>query len=145
MSIWLSVVRFVPDPAKGEFINVGAIAGNDGSEEVEVRAVSNWSRAKHLDEHNTLSAVMDFISTIQDQAADESISKVDIFRLSEEMSNVVQIGPPVPIVASSLSTAIDLAFAELIVDPTSTRTYQFAKKHGALKSVKAAYSARRRS
>ncbi|MGB8296936.1 MAG: DUF3037 domain-containing protein [Polyangia bacterium] len=141
MSTWLSVVRFVPDPAKGEFINVAAIAGNEESEEVEVRAVSNWSRAKRLDEHNTLAAVMDFISTVQDRATDDSISKEYISRLSEEMSNVVQIGSPVPVVASSLSKALDLAFNELIVDPTSTRTYPFAKKHGALKSVKAAYRA----
>ncbi len=52
MTYWMSVVRFVPDPARGEFVNVGAIAGSDETEEWEVRAVANWRRAKLVDDRN---------------------------------------------------------------------------------------------
>jgi hypothetical protein len=37
------MLRFVPDPARGEFINIGAIAGDDDSGEWELRLLQNPS------------------------------------------------------------------------------------------------------
>ncbi len=40
-----SLVRFVPDPARGEFVNVGAIAGSEDGAEWQIRQVENTVRA----------------------------------------------------------------------------------------------------
>src|SRR5271155_2021100 len=101
MTYWLSVVRFVPDPARGEFINVAAIAGNDTNGDWKVRAVSNWKRAKLIDPEDVLGAVANFIGTLQSQLEDEEVqagalSVVALQRMSEEMRNVVQVSSPIP-------------------------------------------------
>ena len=44
-----SLIRYVPDPVRGEFINVGAIAGCDESSEWEIRQVANPARARRID------------------------------------------------------------------------------------------------
>ena len=40
-----SVVRFVPDPARGEYVNVAAILGSEETGEWDVRQVENLRRA----------------------------------------------------------------------------------------------------
>lgn len=149
MTYWMSIVRFVPDPGRGEFINIGAIAGSDAQDDWEVRTVSNWKRAKHFDERGALSAVVDFVANFQSRVevaqeslsfAEDGISVEDLRKMSDEMCNVVQLSAPVPILAPTASAAVDLAFRELIVDPERLR-FPYAKKHGAMKAVKAAYLA----
>ncbi len=147
MTYWMSVVRFVPDPARGEFVNVGAIAGSDETEEWEVRAVANWRRAKLVDDRNVLGAVMNFIGDLQARveipqgsfAIDETaLSLEHLQRLSTEMRNIVQITTPFPVAVDSAAAAIELAFEELIVDPASRR-FPFQKKFRAVKAMKDAY------
>lgn len=148
MGHWLSVIRFVPDPAKGEFINVAAVAGNDATEEVAVRAVSNWARAKRMDLQHTLAGVVDFVTGLQeiaelDQQMDlgkygERLSREAVERMCSEMQNVVQIGRPMPVRAQSVNAALELAFSELIIDPEQ-RTFPFEKKHRAVGALKEAY------
>ena len=41
-----SVLRFVPNPASGEFVNIGAIVGSDENGEWELRTVENAKRAR---------------------------------------------------------------------------------------------------
>jgi hypothetical protein len=45
-----SVVRFVPDPARGEFVNVGAIVGSEESSEWGLRQIENPVRARAVDD-----------------------------------------------------------------------------------------------
>jgi hypothetical protein len=54
------------------------------------------------------------------------------------MQNVVQLSPPAPIVAESAESALDVLFAELVVDPTAQR-FRFEKKHRAVASTRRAY------
>jgi hypothetical protein len=50
MSFQFSLIRFVPDPARGEFVNISAVAGSDEAGEWELRLVSNLSRALSPDD-----------------------------------------------------------------------------------------------
>jgi hypothetical protein len=61
----LCPVRFVPDPKRGEFINVGAIVGSDQNSDWKVRRIENPKRARYMDEHHTLDAVWDFLDRIE--------------------------------------------------------------------------------
>ncbi len=128
-----SVVRFVPDPARGEFINVGAIVGSEDAEEWDVRQVENLTRARHLDDRGALPGALQFLNDVGREvdvlwdSADDELDEAGPIRLSESwldglalnMRNCVQLSPPTPVTAESVDDAMALVFDELIVDPLS--------------------------
>ena len=59
-----SVIRFVPDPVRGEFVNVGVLAGSDESSEWELRTVENLKRARAVDDKGLLGLVWSFVNDI---------------------------------------------------------------------------------
>lgn len=146
-----SLIRFVPDPAKGEFVNVGVIAGSDESSEWAVRQVANPIRARHLDERRTLPAVWSFIDELGRQVdAYEAViegmtletlgprpSEEWLSQLHTRYTNIVQLSPPLPMVADSLEDTLETLFAELIVDPE--KRPGGATKHPALAAIRQAY------
>lgn len=146
MTYFFSVMRFVPDAARGEFVNLGAVAGEDDSADWELRLISNLTRAKNLDTSGALSGALAFVDTLEEhvRAVDqlgferEAMSVELLRRLSTEMRNVVQFTEPTPIVASDAAEALDLVARELLVDPTA-RTFRFEKKHRAVRSMREAY------
>lgn len=148
-----SLVRFVPDPARGEFVNVGAIVGSEESSEWQVRQVENPVRARTLDESNSLDAVWTFLDRVGssideyeaavDQLFDPSVelSEVWLDRLHADHRNLVQLSQPAPMVADSAEEALDRVFELAILDPAQRR-YVFQKKHTALAAVRKAYKER---
>jgi len=142
-----SLLRFVPDPARGEFINIGAIAGDDSGVDWSLRLVSNLARANRLDDKGTLGAALAFAATIEAriEALDqlpgfgEPISLQWLETTSAEMQNIVQLSEPTPVVATSAEDALDLVFEELIVDPAARR-FRFFKKYRAVSQLRAAYT-----
>lgn len=145
-----SVVRFVPDPARGEFVNVGAIVGSDDSSEWDVRQIANPVRARAVDDRKALEAVWSFLSRVgrdideyensMERLLDSPVelSEAWLERLFIDHRNIVQLSPPRPMVATSAEEALDRVFDQMIVDPAQ-RKYQFRKKHAALAAVRAAY------
>ena len=145
-----SLIRFVPDPARGEFINVGAIAGSEETSEWQVRQIENPVRARFIDERGTLSAAWNFIDRIgrsidQYEEADETffdtpmeLSEDWLTRLHVEHQNIVQLSPPIPMVASSADDALDRIFRRMISDPARQR-HVYQRKHPAVTAVRKAY------
>lgn len=147
-----SVIRFVPDPVRGEFINVGAIAGSDQSSEWSVRQVENPTRARRLDERGSLPAVWSFIDqlgrrvdaheeaieTPRLEGEDRLLSEDWLQDLHQRHTNVVQLSTPMPIIAESASEALDIVFEQLIVDPERHAGGENTK-HPALAAVRRAY------
>src|SRR5215217_3402971 len=145
-----SLIRFVPDPARGEFINVGAIVGSEETSEWQIRQVENPVRARSIDEKGTLKAVWDFMDRVG-RSIDEFEEGLDaIFNPSEELSeswlkrlyvehrNIVQLSPPIPMEASSANEALDRVFRRMILDPARQR-HGYQRKHPALAAVRNAY------
>ena len=148
-----SVIRYVPDPVRGEFINVGAIAGSDESSEWEIRQVDNSARARRLDERGSLPAVWAFIDQLgheidtHEQAIERPkleephlLTEAWLEDLHRRHHNIVQLSPPAPILADSAGEALDEIFAQLIVDPEPHRGGENTK-HPALAAVRRAYRA----
>lgn len=142
-----SMLRFVPDAARGEYVNIGAIAGSDDSEDWELRLIQNFSRAKAIDNDQRLGVALAFADIVQDHISalerlpdfgPEPMSTELLERWSAEMQNVVQLSPPAPIVAKSAEAALDIVFSELVVDPTARR-FHFEKKHRAVGATRQAY------
>jgi len=145
-----SLIRFVPDPARGEFINVGAIVGSEETSEWQVRQIENPVRARFIDEHGTLRAVWDFIDRVGrnidefEEAADTffrpsvELSEAWLNKLHVEHRNIVQLSPPIPMIASNANEALDRVFQRQILDPARQR-YGYQRKHPALAAVRNAY------
>ena len=151
-----SVVRFVPDAARGEAVNIGIVAGSDESREWDLRTVENLKRARSIDDEHVLPGVVGHLAAVsakleaftdQDKylmppKGVEDISEGWLSRLSADSANVVQFTPPRPIVADSVDDAIEDLWDELIIDPAFKR-YKFQKKHRAVSAVASAFRERR--
>jgi hypothetical protein len=145
-----SVVRFVPDPARGEFVNVGAIVGSEESSEWQLRQIDNPVRARAIDDHRALEAVWSFLDWVgrdidEYETATErllfdgvELSEAWLERLFVDHRNVVQLSRPTPMIAASADEALDHVFEQLVIDPAQ-RKYRLQKKHAALAAVRNAY------
>ena len=148
MSFQFSIIRFVPDPARGEFVNIGAVAGSDEAREWELRLVSNLSRAKALDDRGVLSKAFAYAAGLEDHIAAldlllenggaEPISSDMLRRHASEMHNIVQFSPPAPVAADSAESALELVFDQLVLD-AARKSFPFAKKHRAQGAARQAY------
>ena len=145
-----STVRFVPDPARGEFVNVGALVGSEEAGEWRIRCVDNMRRARALDDRGALPAVWRFADDISRQIdahegvasstfAVPELSERWLNQLWQEFRNVVQLSRPAPMVASTAEEALDIVFEELVVDPESRR-FQFTTKTPVLRRTREAYA-----
>jgi DUF3037 family protein len=144
-----SIIRFVPDPARGEFVNIGAVAGNDEASDWELRLISNLSRAKALDDRGVLAKAFEYAASIQDDIAAledpdtderEPLTVALLLKRPAEMQNIVQLSAPAPVAADSATQALDLIFDHVILD-AARKTYSFEKKHRAQGAVRSAYRA----
>lgn len=146
-----SLIRFVPDPARGEFVNVGAIVGSDESSEWQVRQVQNPVRARQIDMHRSLDAVWSFIDrvgmTIDSFEASLHQSLFDpevelneewLWTLHTDHQNLVQVSAPTPMVADSADEALERVFNLMVLDP-AVHKHPFEKKHSALGALRRAY------
>jgi hypothetical protein len=146
-----SVVRFVPDPARGEFVNIGAIVGSEETAEWELRIVVNPKRAKAIDDQGVLPQVWRYLSELdseieafaepgaslfdQDQT---SLSEAWLERLWQESNNLIQFSRPAPIVANTLREALAIVFSEYVLEPVSRR-FPFQKKTSVLAALRRQY------
>jgi hypothetical protein len=149
MGYYYSLLRFVPDPARGEFINLGILAGDDDAADWDLRLIQNFRRARAIDNEGALEIAMAFIPSLQDHiaaldptttemTAAEPLTTEYLSHLSEEMQNVVQLTAPTPIAASSADEALEVLYSELVVDATSQRL-RFTDKKPAQASTRRAY------
>lgn len=145
-----SLIRFVPDPARGEFVNVGAIVGSEESSEWQVRQVENPRRARAFDENGSLGAVWSFIDRVgaevdNFEALTQSLfgPEVDLtedwlWQLHADHQNIVQLSAPAPMVAESADDALESLFDLMVLDP-AVQKHVFTKKNTALAALRRAY------
>jgi hypothetical protein len=137
MSYQYSTLRFVPDPARGEAVNLGVIVGDDDTGDWDLRVVSGYRRAKAIDQEARIGTALAFIATLEQCLEETPLSHDTLSAMSSEMNNVVQLSAPAPVVAESAAAALELLFDELIVEPGARSTSQ--TKWRAVKSTLAAY------
>jgi hypothetical protein len=147
MPYQFSLIRFVPDTARGEFVNIGAIAGDETADDWSLRWISNFARAKAIDAQELLPTAKAFTAVLDARFAALDRPTLDtrpptlawLRQLAIEMNNVIQVTEPAPVVADSAEAALDLVFERLLVDPAKT-TYRFKKKNEAQAVVRRAYA-----
>ena len=123
-----SLVRCVPDPRTGEFINVGAIVGDPDSGDWSMRQVSNESRVRKLAGPLQLNAVHRFLTEIgiklddarslmENDGTGEALDEQWLESLHHNHRNVVQLSAPTPMAAENAELALDILFAGQVIDP----------------------------
>jgi Protein of unknown function (DUF3037) len=146
-----SLVRCVPDPRTGEFVNVAAIAGDPESDDWALRQVSSESRVRKLANIAALGAVHtflarigtaidDFQTTLPLNPTDDLPGEGWLNRLYWDHRNVVQLSQPAPILAASAEEALDVLFARQIIDPVTDPRVKVVTKHGVLRALRGSYS-----
>jgi hypothetical protein len=125
-----SIVRFVPDSFRGEFINVAVIAGSAESGEWAIRWVQNPQRARRLDGGARLDAVFTYLYGIDallerkseeqlelDPDSGDQLDSAWLYREHERLGNLVQLTAPAPVIAEDVDQAIAQVFDVFVVDP----------------------------
>src|SRR5690348_3705802 len=94
-----SVLRFVPDSARGEFVNLGVLAGSDEAQDWSFRMLSNPIRVKAIDDRGALPGAFAFVDQLLGNI--EAVDRVGLggvapmslgllARMQSEMQNIVQ-------------------------------------------------------
>ena len=108
------LLRYVPDAVKGEFVNFGLMAienGANGAELIDVRFTRDWGRVLCLDPQ----ADLDVLSALQKEIQQEigrTKDQVTLLRKMEDsFSGVVQVSPVMPALTekAALSEIEDVA------------------------------------
>lgn len=104
MKFWYSIIRFVPDVARGEFVNVGLCLVEDGSRPDEEFGwigyhqgivKSNWSRALSFSGWKSLDTVVDLFNDFSfPKTYDELIKE-------SKRSGIIQYSSPLPCTSES--------------------------------------------
>lgn len=121
-----SIIRFVPSPIRGEFVNLGLIVGCDQTGEWLIDVVSSKNRATKLDDQSILPMVVADLQRVQTLV--ENFSEPDIFgtevelseewlrQLSRNSQNVLQFSTPKSVLGDSASNALQKLWGNLIVE-----------------------------
>lgn len=146
-----SVVRFVPNPASGEFVNIGAIAGSETRGDWSTRHVSRDRRALTIGRAESLSALYSFLAGVEerislhdwalevdDQLAEPELSEAWLYDLFYRYRNIVQLSQPAPMVADSAEDALDQVFEQMIHEPTIEHR-PYMTRHGVFSPLRAEY------
>jgi hypothetical protein len=146
-----SVVRYVPNPASGEFVNIGAIVGSDEAGEWRLNLASNLRRARSFGPPESLNAALAFMTDVgrriddTDSMFGQEVSEHWLSTLHDRHRNVVQLSRPATVVADKAIDAIDFVFAQVMTDDdeasiaTITRTY--ATRRNLVAELRSSYSA----
>jgi len=144
-----ALVRCVPNPRTGEFINMAAIAGRPDTGDWSVRQVGNESRVRKLAGAEELQAVHGFLTRVGleidkrqhlfEEGFGEPLGEDWLQQLYHDHRNVVQLSTPTPIVAENAEQALDIIFSRQIIDPVSQQR-NFITKHRVLAELRDAYT-----
>ena len=139
------IVRYVPDPVRGEFVNIALLVGKDGADWA-FRAVSNLRRATRLGGDPTaasywLRELERMVTRLNDSPAakpepalaaladsGEHISAAIVARLAGRLNNAVQISAPHPVIADSAQIGLEMLFDHLVADPKVRQRTQFSTR-----------------
>lgn len=135
MSYRYWTVRFVPDPARGEFTNVGVIAGDDdadwavtldprfvrnhGDFSSDLRELAPWRRA-------LTRTVGDHANGGLDPTA--SMSSAVLEHMRRRQSNVIQLAAPMPVIAPTAARAVELLYPVLVEREGSSRRSALSRR-----------------
>lgn len=110
------LLRWVPNPARGEFINIGCIVFDNAEQDNMALRLSGRKRANRLDQiPEALEEMIEStMARLWDAAPEERVETGR--QMVHDHRNIVQFSTPLPMVAQSTSQALDFIFPKLVGD-----------------------------
>lgn len=102
------LLRYVPDAVKGEFVNFGLLAweeGRDGASLIDVRFAKDWSRVKCLDPQVDLDVMEALQREIRAEIGQSRERAVLLRKMEDSFSGVLQISAVMPALAEKIALA----------------------------------------
>src|SRR5579863_1147590 len=112
------LLRYVPDAVRNEYVTIGAIlreSGTEGSEHVEVRFTHDWRRVRCLDPDADTALLEGMESELRRRLAEEPDGKL-MRILEESLSLNVQMTEPKAYLAESMPAGME-ELMRLYVEP----------------------------
>ncbi|MEV8639088.1 DUF3037 domain-containing protein [Streptosporangium sp. NPDC051023] len=109
-----SVVRCLPHPWTGEFVNVGVIAGSDDGDWT-VKPIDLSPRARDFVGAAALGVAAEFLQRLQVECETSRPGEAWLVRLYEEHRNTIQLSPPMPVLADGPEAAAGVILDDLAV------------------------------
>jgi hypothetical protein len=141
-----SVIRFVPDAARGEFVNVGLIVGSEQRDECEVRLAESRRRALNLTGREIVdplwSYLNDFRNGIRQRSGewqDFHFSAIWLSRLWSSDRSSLQASPPAPVSADGIKEATESLARQLLPEAKAIRRSRGPTKSTVVAALREAY------
>ncbi|MBL7257120.1 DUF3037 domain-containing protein [Paractinoplanes lichenicola] len=143
-----SVIKYVPVPSTGEFVNVGVIAGSDETGDWSLRKAENPRRARLFGTLDSLNAVDAFMNELGSQLdgftlmQNSDVSEAWLAGMQRRYRNVVQLTAPAPIIAESAEDALNLIFPRMILEEAGAMdvaSRSYATRQRIFSELKASY------
>ena len=128
-----SIIRYVPDPRREEFLNVGLIVVSDDNSFAECRFTQDWRRARRFGAEN-LSFLREVAGRIEDFAQEQrdvligSSSIAQLEKFSSEWQNSIQFSPPRTSVHPNPSELVDRLFEQYVEEHGVQRSPRKGKR-----------------
>lgn len=137
----------MPDPIRGEFVNIASIVGSDETDEWMIRPLAQEGRARQFAGVDALAAAHSFVLQVEEAIdlqgwlADSGlleeedlpkpsfvISEQWLATLAASFRHVVQLSPPSPVLANSLEEAAERIHPRIVWEQEARR-YGYLTKH----------------
>ena len=118
-----SLIRYVPDVVKGEFVNIGVLLrdASNGSVVPAVRFTRDWTRVRCMDAGADLGLLDSLEAEIAARLADPaSMTKPILDVLADSFSNSVQVSEPRATLAESVAAELD-QLMQFYVEPIKVK------------------------
>jgi hypothetical protein len=118
------LVRYVPDPVKNEFVNIGVLlraAGEAGGGETLLRFTRSWSRVRCIDPDADVAALEALEAEIRQKLIESFDLKPVLTSLEDTLSNNLQITPAQGCLAENLPAKMD-QLMQLLVEARKRET-----------------------
>ena len=131
MKYTYSAIRFVPDPIKGEFVNIAIVVGSDETGDWRIETIRNPARARKLDDESKslpmVIAELERVSArIEASAESDGETEFDVssrwlFEMSQQSRGILQYSSPRTVVADGVDDAVGILWPRLVVDSEVTK------------------------
>src|SRR5580658_6387727 len=111
------LVRYVPDPVKNEFVNIGVLlraAGDPGGDESLLRFTRSWSRVRCDDPDADVASLEALEAEIRQKLRESFDLKPILASLEDTLSNNLQITPSQGCLAENLPAKMDQLMQMLV-------------------------------
>jgi len=101
------LLRYVPDAVKGEFVNFGLLAlenGANGAALVDVRFTKDWRRVQCLDPQADLDVLEALQREIRQEIGQTRDRAALLQRMEDSFSNVIQVSPVMPALTAKMAS-----------------------------------------